>query len=347
MKPPTELFDAPLVPIPLAEVERLAAAHFGLVGTARPLSGERDQNFHLQVEDGPGYVFKLHPQTESPATVDFQIQALRHVARVDPGLAVPRVLTTLEGEATLTVDLGVGPQLARVLSWLPGVRMSELRPLSAPRLRGLGHATARLDRALRGFFHPCARYPLLWDIQAASQLWPFLVTIDDPEQHHLTARALERFEAEILPVLPALRAQPIHNDCNHGNVLYAPQSDDVAGILDFGDMVHAPLVQELAVTASYHVASEGDPLGPIRVLVAAYHEILPLEREELDLLPDLILTRAVLSSAIGSWRASWDPRDADDIRAAMPAVKTRLQRLLALDRQTARADLRATCGLGG
>ena len=57
---------------------------------------------------------------------------------------------------------------------------------------------------------------------------------------------LDRFETRVAPVLPGLRAQVIHADMSLDNVLLG---DDlrVSGIVDFGDMTHAPLVCDLAV----------------------------------------------------------------------------------------------------
>ena len=72
----------------------------------------------------------------------------------------------------------------------------------------------------------------------------------------------------MLPRLAALRAQVIHNDYHLYNVLVAPddQARIVTGIIDFGDMVHAPLVGEVATAAAFHMAGSADPFeGPAAV----------------------------------------------------------------------------------
>ena len=74
---------------------------------------------------------------------------------------------------------------------------------------------------------------------------------------------MARFTEHARPALPGLRAQAIHNDLNLYNVLVDPRDHDViAGILDFGDMVRAPLVNDLAVAASYQLEPGADPLAP-------------------------------------------------------------------------------------
>ena len=68
-------------------------------------------------------------------------------------------------------------------------------------------------------------------------------------------------------------------------------------------MVHAPLINNLAVAAAYQLAPTGHPLETAAEMIAAYHEVLPLETAELEILFDLIMTRMVLTVAITGWRA--------------------------------------------
>ena len=107
---------------------------------------------------------------------------------------------------------------------------------------------------LRGFEHEAGALALPWDIQRADEVAPLLAHVADPARRALAERAMARFTEHARPALPGLRAQAIHNDLNLYNVLVDPRDHDViAGILDFGDMVRAPLVNDLAVAASYQL----------------------------------------------------------------------------------------------
>lgn len=327
----TDLFDAAAPPLPPEEAAHLCARHFGVVGSAKPLSGERDQNFHVRVPDGPGYVFKVHPPTEDPAVVDFQIRALQHIAEVDPGVVVPRVLLSVEGAPSVPVDLGAGrPQLARLLTYLPGAPVGEHKPLTEVQLSHLGETLARLDRALRGFFHPAGGYALLWDPQRATQLRPLTHHIPDAELRAGVERGLDHFEAHTAPALRRLRAQPIHNDANNNNVLLDPADlSRVSGVLDFGDMVHGPLIQELAVASAYHLGPDAQPFAAVLPMVRAYHARVPLEAEELAILPELIVARLLVSATMWSWLVRDDAEDLADLHANLPFLRDRLARATA------------------
>lgn len=342
---PTDLFDAPTTKIPGEQAAALAAELFGVTGTTEPLAGERDQNFHLRAQGGAEYVFKIHASAEDPAVVEMQIGALQHLARANPDLAVPRVIPSRRGESTAAVDLGSGPQIARLLSYVPGLPMEGFRPLNAARLRSLGTHMALLDRALQGYEHPAASYVLLWDVQHAAQMRPLLPHIPDADIRALTAERLDRFEADTLPRLAGIRTQIIHNDCNPNNVLYDErETERVGGFLDFGDMVRAPLVCELAVAAAYHLVDGDDPLSATRHMVSAYHSVLPLMTEELDVLADLIQARVVLRVAISCWRASLRPEEREERLAGYPGASGRLRQMARLNRAETSRSLRAACG---
>lgn len=343
----TDLFEAETAPILPAEAERLAEALFGVRGSARALSGERDQNFHLRVADGPGYVFKIHPPAEDPLVVDFQIRALQHLAEVDPGLVVPRVILSPDGQSSVPVELISGrPQQARLLSYLPGVPIGAHRPLREAQLRSLGQTLGRLDRALRGFFHPAGGYALLWDASQCPQLRPLLEHIPDEALRALVAAGMDRVEAELIPALRRLRAQPIHNDANSNNVLLDPDAlDRVAGVLDFGDMVHRPRIQELAVAASYHLGPDEDPMAPITALVAGYHAVDPLEADELAALRDLIVARLMVSATMWSWASRDDAADRAELVANVPSLHDRFRRLALAPADALTQRLCQVCGL--
>jgi Ser/Thr protein kinase RdoA (MazF antagonist) len=334
------VLDTPVPPVSTDEAAALARLHFGLEAVATPLTGERDRNFHLRAGDGGEYVLKVVHPAEDPAVTDFQGQALLHLAQTDPSLPVPRA------RLPLTVPYEVPGQplrLVRVYSWLPG-RPLHLAASSTAQRGNLGTLLARLDLALRGFSHPAQHHVLLWDIQHAARARGLLAAIEDPARRAIPERLLDVFEQEALPVMRNLRKQVIHNDFNPHNVLADAMEDArIAGVIDFGDMVHAPLVQDLATACAYHIQSEGHPLTGPAEMAAAFHAVCPLLPEELDILFDLIAVRGVISVAISGWRARLQPENAAYILRNASRSWTGLERLATIPRGEARAIFYAAC----
>jgi len=328
-------------------VRALAQDHYGLSGELVALTGERDRNYRLQsAVDGARFMLKVSHPAESALVADFQTQALVHIATADPGLPVQRIVPTVNGAPSFVAHPGDGlPRVVRLFSYLPGLPMPEA-PRTAAQREHLARTLARLDLALQGFTHPAGALELPWDIQRADAVRGLLGHIADPQRRALAAQALDRFERDVKPVLPRLRAQPIHNDFNIYNVLVDPaDTDRIAGVLDFGDMVHAPLIDDLAVAASYQLGTEGDPLAEIVPFVAAYHAVLPLQRAEVDLLFTLMTARLVMVVAISGWRAARYPENAAYLLRNNPVSWARLLACERLGVEAATAALRRACGL--
>jgi Ser/Thr protein kinase RdoA (MazF antagonist) len=320
-------------PVSEAEAAALALRHWGITGQARAQDGESDLNFRIATGAAGDFVLKVQHPADPLADLLAQNAALDHLAAVDPSFPVPRVCRPLlpyppQGDGVVRVELGAGPQSLRLLTWVPGVPLAELRPFSRPLLRSFGAALARLDRGLATYAGPPTEPDLLWDLQRAARLRPLLPGIADPRVRALAAHALDRFAAEVEPGLAALPHQVIHNDANPANVLArAEVPDEIGGVFDFGDLTFAPRVQELAVAASYVYSRSEDPAGDVACLSAAYQAGLPLEAAELELLPALIAARCAMSCCIGAWRAGLFPDNAPYLTRSIAIMGEALERL--------------------
>jgi Ser/Thr protein kinase RdoA (MazF antagonist) len=123
-------------------------------------------------------------------------------------------------------------------------------------------------------------------------------------------------------------------------VLVSEDADqDVVAIIDFGDMVRGPLVQDLATASAYQSLEGAHPLRAAAELAAAFHAIHPLEDGELAVLLDLMLTRLALSAAISSWRAARHPDNAPYILRNAHGAWMSLRRLEGLPHEDAVAWL--------
>jgi hydroxylysine kinase len=329
------------------EVAALVRRLYGIKGDIQPLAGERDQNCRVETADGRRYVIKISNPSEPPSVVDFQIAALEHIARVSPQQPVPRVVRTLDGRTHGTITLpGGAPTRVRMLTYLDGIQIRETERTAAQR-RAMGAGLAGLNRALHGFAHAGAAHDLLWNVATAHRLTEQLDSLVDGKRRALAQAFMERFKLHVLPRLASLRSQVIHNDYHLYNVLVAPDDQArIVGIIDFGDMVHAPLVGEVATAAAFHMAGCADPFEGPSQFVAAYHAVLPLAGAEQEVLADLLATRHLITALISEWRAARYPENRAYIMRHNPAAWDGLSHMADLSRTTARDRLLAGIPLG-
>jgi len=295
-------FDAPK--LDLDQIKDQLLQSFELVGAMTPLDGERDQNHRLVCEDGTQYVVKVSHKEEDPAVIDFQIKALSHIARKAPDIIVPRTVETLNGADVAYISGEQGIQhCLRVMTWVDGAAIDPEKPIAQALLAAVASNQALVAKALKDFEHPAADHFMAWDIKRALVSNPSVQAKVDQDALELARPYLERFTADALPKLGGLRQQVIHGDGHSGNILQAEDSQNtVAGLIDFGDMVRAPLVQDLAVTiASFSRLGDGS-IDNALIQLEAWHREYPLEPAEIDLLYDLICLRLVTALFLYDFR---------------------------------------------
>ncbi len=284
-----------------AEVQSLLQEEYGLAGELRTLVSERDQNFRVTTDDGQCYVFKIANAAEPENVTDFQIQALLHIENAGCPIATPRIVKTLAGAVATKIGEGSGRCTCRIVSYMPGIPFSAAVPTPGL-VAELGATAAALDSSLLGFEHDADQNTLLWHMQRATDLRNLLADIANIELRKLVGACLDDFERNVLPRISTLRSQVIHGDLNPDNVLVATTCPDtIAGVIDFGDIVHGPMIFEVAIAASY-LRAEEDPLALVAPFVAGFDKVTTLAADEFKLLFDLVRTRLAATITIEHWR---------------------------------------------
>src|SRR5579859_6784096 len=260
-----------------AEAEEIAASVFDVLGRAVDLGSERDQTFLL--EDGSSdAVLKISNSAERPEVLELEEAAIAHVRAVDPELPVMQPIAARSSYHGHHV---------RLFERLHGRKGGP--ELADDRVRHYAAVQARLNLALRSFFHPAAGRHLLCDLRRTTELRPLLPLIEDGTRSGFVERVVARFERSVLPRWAHLPGQVVHGDFNLDNILL---DDDgrVAAILDFGDCGYSAQAGDLAIALASLM--RGRPLDDVfriaRIAVDGYARITPLEPLELELLGDLV-----------------------------------------------------------
>jgi 4-aminobutyrate aminotransferase-like enzyme len=316
---------------------------FGVESSSlHPLAGERDQNFRANTAGGQRFLFKISNPADDRSILDLQAAALRHIERVDPGLPVMRALPTVTGEPWVEVPGPDGRTYpARLFTFLPG-QVTANTALTTEVIWSHGQITARLGRALRGFFHPAADYEILWHITHLPKLRPLLTHLSDGPRQAQVERVLDRFQELVAPALPGLRAQVIHGDMSLDNVLLG---DDlrVSGIVDFGDMTHAPLVCDLAVAVADVLHGREDAIEAAGALIGGYGSVTPLEDEEAGLLADLVAARLATEITVTAWRQRLYPDNVAYAASGEPGARAFLDAIEAMGMDAVARRFRDAC----
>lgn len=288
--------------LPLDALQAFAERSYGLSGVWSPLEGERDQNYRVLRAGGVSATFKVCHPAEGDAILQCQATALEHIAEADPALPVPRLIRTRNGEPLARITHDGRDYPVMVLSWLEGHVLGG-DTLGRDGLFDLGKLLARLGVAMRGFVNGApAERDLVWDTRHVLRLATEIGNLPEGDRA-LATEILARHETVTVAALRRMRAQVIHGDVHPHNVL-VDAARKVTGIIDFGDMVHGPLILDLANATGDFLTPAADVADTIFELVRGYRSVTPLEEAEADALIDLIDIRLLMTPLIDALKAS-------------------------------------------
>ena len=181
----------------------------------------------------------------------------------------------------------------RLTRFLTGTFLAD-SDLSTALIKDLGHHMGLLVQSLQRLTSPIIKSKeMSWDLRYSGQCYAKLHHIASPSDRKLIHYFLNRYRDVVLPRYDKLRRGLIHNDWNDWNILC--QDNTVVGLIDFGDMVHGPIVQELAVGLCYLLMLSKDVLVDAALLTKSFHEAYPLTCEDVDLLYYMVAARLCLS----------------------------------------------------
>lgn len=275
------------------------------INTARRLPSERDQNFLLADDFGQLVVLKIANASESREFLEAQNAVLGYLSdRVPFCQLVIGEIGEFQGH------------FVRLLTYLPGVPLAEIKPHTPGLLNDLGQKLGQLSRALADFDHPAVHRDFHWDLANGNRIVnEYAPLVADVKLRELVLKC--RFEPEV-----ELRRSVIHGDANDYNVLVDPDSMKVSGLIDFGDMVYSYTVADLAIALAYVVLGEGDP----RDVIAGYRSEFGLLDEEREALWPLVRLRLAMSVCIAAYQRQQQP-DNEYLEISQRVIEKTLPRI--------------------
>jgi 4-aminobutyrate aminotransferase-like enzyme len=165
-----------------------------------------------------------------------------------------------------------------------------------------------MDKAMADFDHPGAHREFEWDIAHALDWRKDVDKIPSPENRRVAEYFFLQFEMEVQPYFSELRKAIVHNDANDWNILV--EDHRVCGLIDFGDIVYTPVVNNLAVSLAYIMLDKENPIEAASAVIRGYHQHFELTEKEVELLYNLIAVRlcvSLTSSAKRRFQGSTNP----------------------------------------
>ncbi len=291
----------------MSKMEEILRQHFGLKSlTVKKLNGYINANYLVESE-GSQYIFKTYENDQQQlAITEAESKALIHLQK-DPTSNYPKPIAFFDGDFIKVLELNGQPTICRMLSFLDGDFMGDVAA-NETLVNSLGIFLAELDIKLQTFESYVFRARQWeWDIQQLHLNKKYVDDIPNAHDRNIVNHFMLQFEENVVPLYPELRKQIIHNDANEWNILV--KDNQMSGIIDFGDLTHSYLVNELAVAITYICYDKPDPLKWATIFLKAYHAVLPLEEIEMEVLYYTIAARLCISVCNSAHARKTDPEN--------------------------------------
>ena len=256
------------------------------------LNGYENENYLVTAKDAQ-YIFKTYPSTKNTfSLINAECLALIHLQQKG-GCKTPIPIPFISGEYVKTIHINNQEKCCRMLSFLPGSFLGDIKP-NKSLMANLGAFLADLNQKLDGFHSDAIRARNYdWDLQNLTLNRKHISAIPDPKQRRIVAYFFQKFDLLVSPYVPELRKSYIHSDFNEWNVL--AEGDQALGLIDFGDIVYSPLINEVATALCYLSYDKDTFFDWTTPFLKAYHKVIPLKKKEIGLLYYLIATKLCIS----------------------------------------------------
>ena len=284
----------------------------------KKLWGYDNSNYLVKTKDIQ-YVFKTYiKNTETLALVEAENEVLLFLHNINKN-NFPKPIIFKDNSFVKIIKIEEKELVVRMLSFLDGELYGNVTPTKTL-FQSLGRFIALLDIQLQSFNNKTIRARRWhWDIQYLHLNKKYIKDIQSVKKRHVIINYFQKFEENVIPVLPELRKSIIHGDANEWNVLV--NNGKVTGIIDFGDLSYTPLINELAITIAYACLYVENPLEWTSSIIESYHNVLPLEEKEITILYYLILARLCISVCNSAHSRKENPNNEYAFISEKPAWK--------------------------
>ena len=272
-------------------MEELLLNHYNLSNVSlQKMEGYISTNYKVDARQGT-FVLKVYP-AEAKEDVLAETEMIEHLTHLNAS-SLSKPIPNTKAELITLANINGEAKLLRLLTFVEGDFLAEVNQ-TPDLLYSLGQFMAEIDKSLVHFRNKGIEARKLdWDLQHINQCRALGTDISDPAERKLVDYFFLQWDQQVHPQLASLRKAIIHNDANDWNILV--KENRVSGIIDFGDSVYTPLINELAITITYSVFGKEDPIASALPIIEGYTSILKLFEEEIDLLYYLIAGRLIMS----------------------------------------------------
>jgi len=318
----------------------LLEKYYGISGELKRLNAYASENFLVKSEKDK-FVFKIYKDSDNPALIQAENEVLIALNSSNKDYNLPSPIKNKNGEFQASFQEGGVSYLFRLLTFVEGTFLAETET-DDDIYSSMGTYLANFDLEMLKLKNPVIESRKFeWNIQQIYLAEENITHIDGAFKQNLVRYFIFQYRENVERKVHKLRHSVIHNDFHEWNIL--TNGKKVIGHIDFGDMAHGPLIQEVAIALTYAMMEKDDPWPSAKTILKSYHEKLPLYKEEIETLYYFITARLCISLCMSALSRANDPDNEYATISEKPGWNL-LEKLLETNPISAKNNFLESCG---
>ena len=253
------------------------------------LNSERDTNFIISLKSKKKYVLKISNPSEKLNILNYQDRLIKHL-RKDIKLKkyIPKIYHT---KILNYLDKKNRKCFVRILSFIDGSMYGDIKSNENIE-KSIGTLLANTSIQLKSYMDPIGIRKFIWDPSDISWLIKDIEKFTGKNKSILINAYFE-YEKYVKNNLKKLRYSITHSDPNNYNLVI--KNNEVNGLLDYGDSIYAPTINDLAICLSYALMNKENIYSTLRNIISEYHKKFPISDDEIYSLISLTKSRLMIT----------------------------------------------------
>ena len=253
------------------------------------LNSERDINFRIKFDDNKNYVVKISNPKESLSQLEYQDLLIKHLRsnrklkQIYPQILHKKILFYQDNKFRKCA--------VRVLTYIDGSMYAKSK-INIDIEKSLGELLALQSKQLDNFMYSQAIRKFEWDPSEVRWVKKYINLFSGLKKNAIN-EAINQHEKFVQKNKKNLKYSVTHGDPNDYNIVV--KNKKIVGLIDFGDSIYAPSINDLAIALSYALMQSQNLFDTLHNIIGSYNKIYPINDDEIYSLLGLIKSRLVIT----------------------------------------------------
>ena len=253
------------------------------------LNSERDTNFLLTINNNSKFVIKISNTNESKKFLEMQDYV---ISSLNKKSLIKKFIPIKKHKSIKTyLDINQHKCFVRILTYIDGKMYAKYKN-SNNLENSLGKTLGILSRSLQNLGHPSAYRHFEWNPSEIDWIKKYIYLFDNKHKK-IILNNLYDYDKFIKKNKNNLRFSLTHGDINNYNLVVSNQN--VVGLIDYGDMIYAPTINDLAICLAYALMNKKDLYTSLKNIILSYHKNFPITKHEIFSLITLVKCRLTIT----------------------------------------------------